>query len=77
MIVSASEIVESRFYIIDIPPISEWLDSTQGGSKGTGGRENFAPRIVGISYHLVSVAVNQTQYVALQIYNRSQNAMAA
>ena len=69
IIVPAPEIVESRFYIIDIPPISEWLDSTQGGSEGTSGGKHLAPRIVGIFYYLGPGAVNQAQHVALQIYN--------
>ena len=77
MIVPAPQVVEPRFCIVDIPPITEGIQRTQGGSHGAGGGEDLAPRIVGLSYHFVSVAVNQTQHIALQIYNRSQNAMAA
>ena len=65
VIIPASEIVESGFYIKDIPPITERLDSAHGGSEGAGGRENLAPRVIRVFYHLGSIAVNQSQHVAL------------
>ena len=65
VIIPASEIVESGFYIIDIPPIAERLDDAQRGSEGAGGRENLAPRVIRVFYHLGSIAVNQSQHVAL------------
>ena len=69
IIIPSLKIIKPRFCIVDIPPITEGIQRTQGGGHGAGGGEDLAPRIVGISYHLVSVAVNQAQHVALQIYN--------
>jgi hypothetical protein len=57
-VISGPEIIELRFYIIDIPPIPERLDGTQGGSEGTGGGKSLASHIVGISYRFFSIAVN-------------------
>ena len=70
-IIPTSKIVKSDFYVIDIPPIAEGLDSAQGGSEGTGGGEDFAPRIVNIFYHFGAGAVNQTDNIALEIMNVS------
>ena len=70
-IIPTSKIVKSDFYVIDIPPIAEGLDSTEGGGEGTGGGEDFAPRIVDIFYHFGASAVNQTDNIALEIMNVS------
>ena len=71
IIIPSSEIIESRFYIIEIPPIAEGLDSAQGGSERAGGGERLAPRIVSILYHFVAVAVNDSDNIALEIMNVS------
>ena len=68
---SASEVVEPCLYIIDIPPIAERLDRTQGSSERTGGGEELAPSIVNVFYHLGSVAVNDSDNITLQILNVS------
>ena len=68
MIVSAPKIIESGFYIIDIPPVVEGLDRTQGGSEGTGGGEHLAPRIVSIVsifYRLIAAGVNDPDNITL------------
>ena len=69
VIIPAPKIMKSSLYIIDIPPITERLNSTQRGSERTGGGEYLTPRIVGIFYYLGPGAVNQAQHIALQIYN--------
>ena len=71
VIIPPLQVIQSRFYIIDIPPIAEGLDSAQGGSEGTGGGEDFAPGIVDIFYHFSAGAVNQTDNIALEIMNVS------
>ena len=71
IVVPAPKVVKSRFYVIDIPPIAERLDSAQSGSEGTGGGEDFAPGIVDIFYHFSAGAVNQTDNIALEIMNVS------
>ena len=71
IIIPAPKVIESSFYVIDIPPIAEGLDGAQGGSEGTGGGEDFAPRIVNIFYHFSAGAVNQTDNIALEVMNVS------
>ena len=55
--------------IVDIPPIAERLDGTQGESEGTGGGERLAPRIVRIFYHFGAGGVNQTDDAALERFD--------
>ena len=69
IIIPTPKIVQSRFYIIDIPPIAERLDGTQCGSERTGGGERLTPRIVSIFYHFGAGAVNQTDNIALEVMN--------
>ena len=71
VVVPAPKVVKSRFYVIDIPPIAERLDSAQSGSEGTGGGEDFAPGIVDIFYHFSAGAVNDSDNIALEVMNVS------
>ncbi len=69
VIIPTPQVVQSRFYIIDIPPVAEGLDGTQGGSKGTGGGEYLTPRIVGILDHFRATGVQDAHNVPLEIVN--------
>ena len=71
IIIPTPKIVQSRFYIIDIPPIAERLDRTQGSSERTGGGDRLAPRIVSVFYHFGAVGVNDSDNIALEIMNVS------
>ena len=62
--ISASEIIQSRFYILDIPPIAERLDRAQGGSERAGSGERLAPRIISIFYHFGAGVVKQSDNIA-------------
>ena len=71
IIIPAAQIIQSGFYIIDIPPIAERLDRTQGGSERTGGREHLAPGIIGILDHFCATGVQDAHNVPLEIVDVS------
>ena len=65
IIVSTDEIIQSRFYIIHIPPIPEGLNGTERAGHRSGGAQYLAPSIVGVLYHFVPIAVNDSDDIAL------------
>jgi len=71
IVIPGSKVVESSFYIIDMPPIAERLDRTQGGSERTGGREHLAPGIIGILDHFCATGVQDAHNVPLEIVDVS------
>lgn len=67
IIVSALEIVQPRFGIIDIPAVAEGVQLTQRAGHGAGGGQRIAPCVIGISNHLRAAAVDQPGHVALRV----------
>ena len=65
IIIPAAQIIQSSFYIIDIPPITEWLDRTQSGSERASSGKYLAPRIVSVFYNFRTSAVNDADDIAL------------
>ena len=52
IIVSALEIVEAGFGVVDVAPVAQGVVGTQGAGHGTGGAEDVAPGILGILYSI-------------------------
>ena len=67
VIVSALEVVEAGFGIIDIAPVAQGVVGAQGAGHGTGGAENVAPGIVGIGDHSRSGGVQDRGDIALEV----------
>lgn len=57
IIVSALEVVQSRFGIIDIPTVAEGVELTQRAGHSAGGGQRIAPRVIGVRHHLRAAAV--------------------
>ena len=53
--------------IIDIPAVAEGVGISQAICHGACGRQNVAPRVVGIRHHLCTAAVHKTGHVALRV----------
>jgi len=67
VIVAGLEVVQLGLSVVDIATVAEGVIFTQGASTASGGGENVAPGIVGISYQLITALVNDTDNVALEI----------
>ena len=67
IIVSALEIVQPRFGIIDIPAVAEGVKFAQRVRHGAGGGQRITPCIIGVRYHLRAAAVDQPGHIALCI----------
>ena len=52
IIVSALEIVEAGFVVVDIAPVAQGVVGAQGAGHGTGGAEDVAPGTLGILYSI-------------------------
>ena len=48
VIISALEVIEVRFGVVDVAAVAEGVIGTHGGGLGAGGAENVAPGIVGV-----------------------------
>ena len=67
IIVSALEVVQSRFGIIDIPAVAEGVQLTQRVGHGAGGGQRVAPCVIGIGHHLCAAAVHKTGHITLRV----------
>ena len=67
IVVSALEVVEAVFGIVDIAPVAQGIVGAQGASHGTGGAENVAPGIVGVGDHSRSGGVQDGGDIALEV----------
>ena len=65
VIVSALEVVQSRFGIIDIPAVAEGVELAQRVGHGAGGGQRITPCIIGVRHHLCAAAVDQPGHIAL------------
>ena len=67
VIVSALEVVQPRFGIIDIPAVAEGVEFAQCVGHGAGGGQRIAPCVIGVCHHLHAAAVDQSGHVALRV----------
>lgn len=66
-VVSAVEVVPSRFHVIVVPTIAERVYGSDGGRQAARHGQHFPPSVVRIAYHFHAVRVHDPQYVALYI----------
>lgn len=66
IVVPATQIVQTGFFVKDIPAIPEGLQRAQCSCQGASLADHLTPSIVSIRYHFGAVAVNQTNDIALQ-----------
>ena len=67
IIVTALEVVQPRFGIIDIPAVAEGVQLTQRAGHGAGGGQRTAPRVIGVRHHLRAATVDQSGHIALRV----------
>ena len=67
VIVTAAEVVQSRFGIIEVPAVAEGVEFAQCAGHGAGGGQRVAPCVIGVCHHLRAAAVDQSGHVALRI----------
>ena len=67
IIVSALEVVQPRFGIIDIPAVVEGVELAQRVGHGAGGGQRITPCVIGVRHHLRAAAVDQPGHVALRV----------
>ena len=67
VVVSAVEVVPSRFHVIVVPTIAERVHGSDGGGQTARHGQHFPPSVVRIAYHFHAVRVHDPQYVALYI----------
>ena len=67
IIVTALEVVQSRFGIIEVPAIAEGVQLTQCVGHGAGGGQRITPCVIGVRHHLRAAAVDQSGHVALRV----------
>jgi len=66
IVVPATQIVQTGFFVKDTPAIPEGLQRAQCSCQGASLADHLTPSIAIIRYHFGAVAVNQTNDVALQ-----------
>ena len=67
IVISTSEIIQPRFFVIDVAAIPEGIDRTQRAGECTSLADRLAPCIVSIGYHVGAVAVKQANDVILLV----------
>ena len=67
VIVTALEVVQPRFGVVEVTAVAEGVGISQAICHGACGRQNVAPRIVGIRHHLRAAAVDQSGHVTLRV----------
>ena len=67
VIISALEIIESRFMVVDIATVAEGIEGAEGGSHGMGNVNAVAPGVVGVGYNLCTGAVQNRNNITLQV----------
>ena len=67
IVVSALQVIEAGFGVVDIAAVAQGVMGTEGGSKVTGGGKRPAPGIVGVADHCRAAAVEDGGYIALQV----------
>ena len=65
IIISALEIVEAGFGIVDIATVAERIVHAQSGCHGTGGGQKIAPRVIGILDNRCAAGIQDGDNVTL------------
>ena len=67
VIISAVEVVQSRFGVVVISAVAQGVDRAEGGGGGAVDLEQLAERAVGILDNAVAVRVQQGEHVAAEV----------
>ena len=67
VIVAGLEVVQQGFAIIDISAVAQRVIGAQCRGQAAGGRQQFAPGIIAVPDNLCATAIQDCNYVALQI----------
>ena len=67
VVVSALEVVQLRFGVVDIAPVAEGVVGAQGGCQGAGDGEGLAPGVIGVGNHRASRSVQDGRHIPLQV----------
>jgi len=66
-IISTPEIIQSRFFVVDVAAITEGVQLTEGGGEGAGGGERFTPSVIDVGYDFGAGAVNEGDDITMEI----------
>ena len=67
IIISTSEIIQSRLFVVDIATVTEWVDLTQRACHGAGAADGAPPSIISVVYHNVLVDVKNGDNIAVEV----------
>ena len=67
VIISALEVVESGFGIVDIAAVAEGVEGAEGGGEVAGGGEGIAPGVVGVIYYRCAGGVQNGGHITLEV----------
>ena len=67
VIIPATEVVKSRFGVIDIPTIAQGVRGAESGGHGAVGGHGRAPGVIDVGHHLGAAGVHKTGDIALSV----------
>ena len=68
-VISGGQIIQFCLIVVDIATIAQRIVYTEGGCHCAGGAQKVAPGIVNIAYHLFTRAIQNADYITLNVGN--------
>ena len=65
IVISALQVIEACFYIVDLAPVAEGVLGTEGGGHAAGSGQDLAPGIVGVPDDHSAGGVEKGSYITL------------
>ena len=67
IIISALQIVQPRFRVVDIPAVAQGVLFAEGGGQRAGGGQQIAPCVVGVGHDARAAGADEAGHVALRV----------